>query len=218
MSGLEGSGVGKGGGGWGGVGWGDSHHRGSGCPAQGGAALRVTPSMPAGGLGARGHPSLAPSSLGDPALATVGGAPSHLPDSGRIFLLILPKLAHSPLAPGLASCRALGCHLSVSFSHAAVGSTLLKCKCGHVTRLLKIRLQGRFKVLCLAFKAWHSQQPPLHPLPAPQPQQIFRIPLCHCTSCSFSHKRPCYLLCFTQNTPTHTARHSSEAPPPRSLS
>lgn len=155
----------------------------------------MTPSVPAGGLGARGRPSLAPSSLGDPALAVVGGAPSHLPDSGQIFLLILPKLAHFPLAPKpLAGLWAATCPLfpRCSWKHLA------KMQIWSCYPLLKIRLQGRVKVLRLPFKALHSQQPPFQPLPAPEPQQIFRIPLCHCTSCSFSFKRPCYLLCFTQ--------------------
>lgn len=97
-----------------------------------GPAPRVTPSMPAGGLQARGHHSLALGSLGDPALVVMGKAPSHLPDSGQTFPLILPKFVHFTPALGRASCRALGCHLP-SFRLAIVGSTLLKCKFDPIT-------------------------------------------------------------------------------------
>lgn len=61
-------------------------------------------------------------------------------------------------------------------------------------------------------------QPPPHPLPAPQVLPDFQDHPSLCTGSSFSLERPCCcLLCFTQNTPAHTTRPSSEAPPPSRL-
>lgn len=69
-----------------------------------------TPSMPAGGQWASGHPSLGPRPLGDPALVVWLGSwckpvlpkvvPSHPLDSGQIFSLILPKLVSFTPAAG----------------------------------------------------------------------------------------------------------------------
>ena len=163
---------------------GGSRHRGWGCLVQGGTGPRVMPSMPAGGLRASGHPSLGSRSLGDlflgPRCGEHGTASPHLPDSGQIFSLILPKLVHFTPALGLASCRALGCP-PPSFSHAAAGRTLLKCKCDHVTPAEKPS-QGKGQgpwpgIRSLAqLSPCLPPQPPLHPLPAPRPHQTSRIP------------------------------------------
>lgn len=71
--------------------------------------------VPAGGLRASGHPSLAPGPLGTYPWALGRGnmgeaLPSHLPDSGQLFPFISPKLVHFTPAPGL---WAAACHPSL---------------------------------------------------------------------------------------------------------
>ena len=104
----------------------------------------------------------------------------HLPDPGQIFPVIFPKLVHVTPAQGLASRRALGCQLP-SFSRAAAGRTLLKCKCDPVTPAEKPS-QGRGQGLWPGIQSLAQlspcppSQPPLHPLPAPRPHQTSRVP------------------------------------------
>ena len=87
--------------------------------------------------------------------------------------------------------------------------------------------QGKVQGTGLAFKALHSSapahltpcppcQPPLYPLPAPQPHLSCQdSPQSLCTSYSFGLERPyCCLLCFSQNTPAQTARPNAEGPSP----
>lgn len=141
----------------------------------------MMPSVPAGGLRASSRPSLGSRSLVDLFLGLRGGEYGRVwADSGQIFSLILPKLVHFTPALGLASCRALGCH-PPSFSHAAAGRTLLKCKCDHVTPAEKPS-QGKGQgpwpgIRSLAqLSPCLPPQPPVHPLPAPRPHQTSRIP------------------------------------------
>lgn len=150
--------------------------------------------------------SLGSSSLGDLFLVVWGWnrgeIPSHLPDSGQIFPLLLPKLVSFTPALGLASCRAPGCHL-LSCSQAAVGRTLLKCKCDHVTSAEKPsqgKGQGTWPGIggLTQLRPCPTSQPPLHPPPCPTVTPDFQDSPSLCTSSGFRLECPCCcLLCFT---------------------
>lgn len=166
-------------------------------------------SVPAGGQWASGCPSLAPLPLGTQVMR---GAPSHLPDHEQISPLVLPKLVRVSRAPGLAPCRARGCR-PPSSSHATAGSALRRHQSAHAAPCWK-----PFPREAVRHSAGHSSAAPSPPAPCPTAAADFRSSPYLRTSRPFGLERPCCcLLCFTQNTPTHTVRPNTEAPPPRSL-